>query len=150
MERSWTYWAPVHDDWHRGAVTSAGVALRRAVADLLQDSVDPPDEPSGVLEEWRRVTKPLPALKALRWLERSMELERAFLIAQARVEGASWSQIGRTLDLTKQAAQQRYGDIAEKIAHFCTAESIAGEDLVDMLDRHFTGKQHFWTAPEDL
>lgn len=42
---------------------------------------------------------------------RDMEAYIPALVKQARIAGASWSQIGSALGTTKQAAQQRYGGV---------------------------------------
>jgi hypothetical protein len=91
-------------------------------------------------QELRSVaTNALNSLAALRWIERSIEVEYAFLIAQARTEGASWAQIGRKLNITKQAAQQRYGEIVSKITPYCVDSHTTIEDLLDVLDEHYQG-----------
>jgi hypothetical protein len=40
----------------------------------------------------------------------SAEAEIAPLVARARAAGASWTEIGKVLGISKQAAQQRYPD----------------------------------------
>lgn len=48
------------------------------------------------------------ALRASRLLAALLAGGRQDLVEQARAEGASWSEIGRALGLTKQAVQQAY------------------------------------------
>ncbi|SDC65714.1 hypothetical protein SAMN05216174_103305 [Actinokineospora iranica] len=79
---------------------------------------------------------PMLALEALRWIEMGLELERAVLIAQARHEGASWSEIGRQLALTKQAAHHRYDRVAKGITEFAGPEGNF-EDLLDYIYANF-------------
>lgn len=136
--------SPAHLTWPEVAPTAAGDELRKSVLRLgseyygyaPEDADDEDEDPLG----------PLNCLAILRWLERSIDVEYAFLIAQARTEGASWSEIGKCINLTKQAAQQRFGEIVDKITPFCTDDggpSPEGE-LEDVLDRHYQGKRNFY------
>lgn len=59
------------------------------------------------------MTPPKAAIKRLRPLYlRRFDLEQtiAQVVAEARAEGATWSQIAEALGVSKQAAQQRYGN----------------------------------------
>lgn len=47
-------------------------------------------------------------LRALHIAKTSLELQTRHVVAEARDQGASWSQIGELLGMTRQAAQQRY------------------------------------------
>lgn len=58
------------------------------------------------------MAEPTPALRGLvKYRDQARQLDRKlyFLVAQARAEGATWSQIGEALDLTRQAVHQRFG-----------------------------------------
>ena len=51
----------------------------------------------------------LASLRTLYIMTRLIETSVREYVDHARGNGASWAQIGRALDLTRQAAQQRYG-----------------------------------------
>lgn len=141
----WTHWGPGDDDWAEGALTHAGSALRSAVHNLTLGRTPLPRDPvqQQILES--EASSTLNSLKTLRWIERSIEVEYAFLVSQARTEGASWSEIGRALNITKQAAQQRFGEICSVIIPFCTYNhDWSGEDLVDAIDAYYRSRLNIW------
>ncbi|MGW5715714.1 hypothetical protein ACWEVP_06075 [Amycolatopsis sp. NPDC003865] len=141
MDRRWTYVSPDDEEyWPEGAVSDAGFQLRLAVNRLLDD----------VIVEGEDTRDPLNVIRALRWLERSLALEYAFLVAQARVEGASWSEIANAFKLTKQAVQQRFSEPINKLLPYCTSEDRQdGEEFLDMLDKYYTGRRSIWADSED-
>ena len=52
------------------------------------------------------------ALEAISWPLKALKQEEARLhgyVQVARAEGASWTEIGKVLGISKQAAQQRFG-----------------------------------------
>lgn len=62
----------------------------------------------------RRITelaseRPLVALQAVRRLEKLVEHHGVRAVARAREGAASWEEIGKPLEITRQAAQQRFG-----------------------------------------
>ena len=70
-------------------------------------------------------------------------LQRDFSAIQARAAGATWSEIGSTLGVTKQRAQQRYsGDSRERIQRLARAAQEGREDAAKWLDslRNRAGK----------
>lgn len=96
-----------------GGWTGAAVA----VADIPDSHIDrdycePTEEGERrFLDAWRRHIAPDDALHRLEDLadqRRDMEFEIEEAVADARSAGASWSQVGATLGLTRQGAQQRY------------------------------------------
>ena len=52
---------------------------------------------------------PLERVHAIRRLAETVESALRTAVADARADGASWGQIGTGLGVTRQAAQQRYG-----------------------------------------
>jgi hypothetical protein len=54
--------------------------------------------------------EPLKALRACRSLQRTITDEVGDRVFDARAQGASWGDVGFALGITKQAAQQRFGD----------------------------------------
>jgi hypothetical protein len=53
---------------------------------------------------------PVAALRACRALQELIAAEVDARAFDARQQGATWTDIGSALDMTKQAAQQRFGD----------------------------------------
>ena len=49
-------------------------------------------------------------LGLVRIVERAAEMVRKVIVQEARDEGITWQEIGDALGVTKQAAQQRYGN----------------------------------------
>lgn len=76
---------------------SPGSAIPNSVANAYAQMTDP-DDLLGV------------RLRAAERLRRELNAFAAELVADARRDGASWTAIGRALGITKQAAQQRFGD----------------------------------------
>jgi hypothetical protein len=54
------------------------------------------------------VQQPLEVLSQLRWLELRVDNRLDLAVAHARLAGASWSQIGAELGMSKQSAAQRF------------------------------------------
>lgn len=113
-----------------------GILLRESMQVLAEEGMTPEE-----LDEFRAQTgmdfgsQAASALTALRVLEKWIEIEYAFAVAQARLEGDSWSMIGRTLGISKQAAQQRFGEIATKLAPLFATEDHADNDQFNRLVR---------------
>jgi hypothetical protein len=65
--------------------------------------------------EWRDLGDDVATLTSLR--EAAGSLARAIedQVRAMRASGASWSQIGTALDMSKQAAQQRYRSLTEPV-----------------------------------
>jgi hypothetical protein len=54
--------------------------------------------------------EPMRALRACRSVQATLADEVQCRVFDARAQGATWEDIGDTLRITKQAAQQRFGD----------------------------------------
>jgi hypothetical protein len=52
---------------------------------------------------------PLDLVQLLRMVRETADSALPYAVANARAEGASWEKVARMLDVSKQAAQQRYG-----------------------------------------
>lgn len=107
-EQTWR--AACDCEWRGEAV----VVIRRADVDpyWLSDD-DDDDEHELVMRRWERHMAPLVAVGKV-WeaddaaRDAADELRQA--VKDARTAGASWSDLGRALGVTKQAAQQRFSD----------------------------------------
>lgn len=64
----------------------------------------------AIAEGVERADDVLDMLGALYLVEKAAEQARRAVIAQARAEGHTWHEIGDVLAVTRQAAQQRYGE----------------------------------------
>lgn len=64
---------------------------------------------AGQAAHWSLMLAHLHAYEA-KWLP--LALERA--VAEARANGASWNDVGSRLGMSKQAAQQRFGKVADR------------------------------------
>lgn len=58
-----------------------------------------------------RVHPPLACLMAIPGEREAVEARASRLVAEARVQGASWAQVGAALRISKQAAHERYGGL---------------------------------------
>ena len=72
--------------------------------------------------------EPLEALRALQERERELADARRLLIARARREGRSWSEIGAVLGVSKQAAWQLFNDEVTAILDRVAERSGLTED----------------------
>lgn len=124
----WLWFLPEDEEWAEESPSMGGKALRHGIDLLLTD---------GRLRLSARPITGLTALEALRWMERSLDLERALLIAQARFEGASWTDVARRIGVTKQAAHHRYGRVVEVLIDLSTSGKAAYEEYLDYLDANF-------------
>lgn len=92
----------------------------------------PPDD--GVFLEYdgeRRELRPvLEALAAADVLVQVVELWRARLVQLARNRGARWTEIGRALGVSKQAAHERYGG---RIRRRSSTQQMSAVDAVDCI-----------------
>ena len=57
---------------------------------------------------------PLAALSALQELRREVSALERHHVSNARQKGASWDEIARALSVSRQAAQQRFGELADR------------------------------------
>lgn len=70
------------------------------------------DQEDALMDEWRRHIAPFTRTARVRDLaDRVAELssDLAAAVREAKGQGASWTDLGRALGVSKQAAQQRYG-----------------------------------------
>jgi hypothetical protein len=81
----------------------------RAVSHLRENVA--PTSDLGLLFRAGNAASPLDALEAIRDLRLRLDQLADDAALHARRTGASWSAIGCALDITKQAAQQRWGNI---------------------------------------
>lgn len=78
---------------------------------------DTPDAPDIPVDSERRHLRPvLEALAAADVLVQVVELWRTRLVTLARRRGARWTEIGRALGVSKQAAHERYGGTRRRVA----------------------------------
>ncbi len=77
----------------------------------------------------------LEALRALHARERDLAQTKHDLIARARQERHSWSEIGAALGISKQAAWQAYNEAITEILDQAAARSGLGEDEAMQLAR---------------
>lgn len=82
-------------------------------SNILPRWMEPIEErESQIIDEWRAHVRPANAVYRLARLAddaREVDAQIEESVSDARRAGASWSQIGRELGMTKQGAQQRYG-----------------------------------------
>jgi hypothetical protein len=105
-ERRWPYLSPARPGWdwlggYRGEVRRV---LVRALAVRAQAG-GPSGEPPVVGDPAQRV---LETLHELDQLVRRIEAEVLLLVTEAHYRGATWGEIARRLDRTKQSVHQRY------------------------------------------
>lgn len=81
----------------------------RAIAHLRENV--PPTSDLGLLFRASDRADHLDALEAIRDLRHRLDELADDAALLARRQGASWSAIGCALDITKQAAQQRWGNV---------------------------------------
>lgn len=75
--------------------------------------------------------EPLEALKALQERERALEAARLRLIAAAREQGRSWTEIGSALGVSKQAAWQLYNaDITAMLTRISDRSDLSEEEAM--------------------
>jgi hypothetical protein len=85
---------------HEMASLARGVA-RRLEVELVSFAKD---APAGDADLWM--------LEGIHAAEAELESQRLMYVERARVAGKSWAEIGEALGgITKQAAQQRYGNL---------------------------------------
>lgn len=85
------------------ARTQAQLEQAAAEAEAWLDSLDPAAEPADDIRDLRAITAAVDAIA-----EDEARLTEA--VTTARRKGRSWGMIARALGVSKQAAQQRYGE----------------------------------------
>lgn len=79
--------------------------------------------------------EPLGQLRGLRAVDRQLDLWQREAIARARQQGASWSEIGEALGVTKQAAWQLYNDdIREMLGDVRERSGLSDEEAQQLAD----------------
>ncbi len=78
---------------------------------------------------------PLKALEELQDRERELADNRRLLIARARLQGRSWSEIGAVMGVSKQAAWQLFNDEVSAILDRTGGQSGLSEDAAMELAR---------------
>lgn len=79
--------------------------------------------------------EPLGQLRGLRAADRQLDLWQRDAIARARQQGASWSEIGEALGVTKQAAWQLYNDdIRDMLAQVRDRSGLSDEEAQRLAD----------------
>lgn len=80
-------------------------------------------------------TEPLDQLRGLRAADRQLDVWQREAIARAREQGASWSEIGEALSVTKQAAWQLYNDdVREMPADVRERSGLSDEEARQLAD----------------
>jgi hypothetical protein len=79
-------------------------------ADLWEGAVRPLIASWQADDESGELAPQLDALHALNALAAGVAVALGTQVSMSRYHGASWSDVGRALGVTKQAAQQRFGD----------------------------------------
>ena len=78
--------------------------------------------------------EPLGALRALRERERELEDARRRLIATAREQGRSWTEIGAALGVSKQAAWQLYNaDITAMLDRVADRADLSEDEAIGIV-----------------
>lgn len=84
-------------------------------------------------------TEPLGQLRGLRAVDRQLDVWQREAIARARQQGASWSEIGEALGVTKQAAWQLYNDdVREMLADVRQRSGLSDEEAQQLADEERT------------
>ncbi|MDQ3488242.1 MAG: hypothetical protein M3468_10975 [Acidobacteriota bacterium] len=78
---------------------------------------------------------PLKALQGLQDRERELADTKRLLIAQARLQGRSWNEIGEVLGVSKQAAWQLFNDEVSAILGRAAEQSGLSDDAAMQLAR---------------
>ncbi|MGH3688229.1 MAG: anti-sigma factor RsbA family regulatory protein [Pseudonocardiaceae bacterium] len=90
---------------------------------LPQDATTDTQRPAAASTERRAVEPVLEALTAVETLARVVHRWRARLVRLARTRGASWTDIGQSLGVSKQAAHERYGRLRDQANAIVTRPS---------------------------
>lgn len=103
-ETPWPYPAFASRSWLGGASSGdpALVAAIRAVRGLLAEQGGQPGTGSAAL---------LAGLRSAAELGERLDWAMLSLVGEARCQGASWSQVGAALGVSKQAAHARFADL---------------------------------------
>lgn len=90
----------------------------------------------------------MPALVASRAAGETIEEVTRLLVADARASGRTWQEIGQLLSVTRQAAQQRYGDrpADSEVAGSETLAARASEIVRQLASGDLTGVSEDWDA----
>jgi hypothetical protein len=91
---------------------------------------------------------PLGQLRGLRAATRQLDAWQREAIARAREGGASWSDIGDALGVTKQAAWSSYNqDVREVLASARGRSGLSDEDAQQLADEARTQRRRGTSAP---
>jgi hypothetical protein len=94
-----------------------------------------PDDEQVRLEVALASNDPLSQLRGLRAATRQLDAWQREAIARARERGASWSDIGEALGVTKQAAWASYNqDIREALSNARARSGLSDEDAQQLAD----------------
>lgn len=86
---------------------------------------------------------PLGQLRGLRAATRQLDAWQREAIARAREDGASWSEIGDALGITKQAAWSSYNqDVREALAGARGRSGLTDEEAQQLADEERTERHH--------
>ena len=78
---------------------------------------------------------PLDQLRGLRAADKQLDLWQRETIARARQQGASWSQIGKALGVSKQAAWKLYNDdVRELLAEIRQRSGLSDDEARQLAD----------------
>lgn len=129
---TWLPCGPEDQEWPTCGLSVGGQALRRGARSAL--AYFPPSEQD-----------PLAALSALRWMQASQRCEQLMLIAQARSQGRSWSEIAGPMGMSKQSAHVQFRALADEFRAIAELEQESpysdggdfDEQVRDFVDHHF-------------